>query len=281
MPSHRPAEPQRPPHPLESALQRAAFALQAGRPDEAELIAGEVLKQSPNDARAQHLVGYARMLQGRAGDAIPLLEKAARRTHDPAIGTHLAIALRQADRIDDALNQLDRVIKRQPSFPLARLEKSNLLMSLGRDDEAIEVLERGLAIAPQSGELAIQLGAIFAARSDNTRARAMLSRGLADAPGHIDGLFSMARLMQSEREFAPAAGIYRQLLQAAPHEAAFRIGLGVCQLELGEDEAGFENLRIAARASDRLYYETVAALASAGRGRFFMKPSAARQFFRK
>lgn len=227
------------------------------------------------------MVGYARMLQGRAREAIPLLEKAARRTRDPAIETQLAVALRHDRRIDDALAQLDRVIKRHASFSLARLEKSSLLMSLGRAGEAIDVLERGLALAPRSGELAIQLGMIFAARSDNARARAMLSRGLADAPGHIDGLFSMARLMQSEREFAPAAGIYRQLLQAAPQEAAFRIGLGICQIELGDDEAGIENLRIAARANERLYYETVAALASAGRGRFFMKPSAARQFLRK
>ncbi|MDP2296630.1 MAG: tetratricopeptide repeat protein [Pseudolabrys sp.] len=262
-------------------MQRAAFALQAGRPDEAELIAGDVLKQSPNDVRAQHVVGYARMLQGRARDAIPLLEKAARRTQDPAIETQLAMALRQDGRIDDALKQLDRVIRRQPSLPLARLEKSSLLMSLGRDDEAVDVLECGLSLSPRSGELAIQLGAIFAARSDNARARDMLSRGLAEMPGHIDGLFSMARLMQSEREFAPAAGIYRQLLQAAPQEAAFRIGLGVCQLELGEEEAGVENLRIAARANERLYYETIAALASAGRGRFFLKPSAAAQFLRQ
>ena len=51
-------------------------------------------------------------MQGKAEDAVPPLEKAARASRDPEIETQLAIALRQAGDTDKALLWLKRAIKR-------------------------------------------------------------------------------------------------------------------------------------------------------------------------
>src|SRR4051794_1839598 len=92
----------------DDVLRRAMFELKNGRPAEAERIASEVLKRSPRDIGALHILGGAWLLQGRAADAIAPLQEAARVRHDPEIDTQLAIALRQAGRNDDAVNRLKR-----------------------------------------------------------------------------------------------------------------------------------------------------------------------------
>lgn len=268
-----PKAPPRPPSAAEQTLQQAMAALQSGRPDEAEWLAGSVLKSNAGDPRALHVLGYALLLQGRAQDAIAPLEQVARRTHDPAIETQLAMALRQAGRTEEALERLARASKRRPPFSPAFLEYGNLLAALGRNDEAIGVLKHGLELAPRMGQLAIQIGFIHAARNERAEARAMLVRGLADAPGDTDGLFQLARMLQNECDFAQAAEIYRRLLAIAPHDAAARVGLGACLLELGETDAAFDSLQVAAGASAKIYGEIVTAVAASGRGRFWLRPS--------
>lgn len=267
------APPKAPSGAAEQTLQQAMAALQAGRPDAAEWLAAGVVKSSPADPRAQHLLGYALLVQGRAAEAIAPLEQAARRTHDPAIETQLAMALRQAGRTEEALERLARASKRRPPFPPAFLEYGNLLAALGRNDEAIGVLEHGLELAPRMGQLAIQIGFIHAARNERAEARAMLVRGLADAPDDTDGLFQLARMLQNECDFAQAAETYRRLLAIAPHDAAARVGLGACLLELGETDAAFDSLQVAAGASAKIYGEIVTAIAASGRGRFWLRPS--------
>ena len=50
-------------------LQRAMFALNGGRAGDAERIAGDVLKTSPHNFLALHVLGSALMMQGRVADA--------------------------------------------------------------------------------------------------------------------------------------------------------------------------------------------------------------------
>jgi Flp pilus assembly protein TadD len=279
-PPRHPGAPQPRPSASDEALQRAVFAIQTGRLDEAERIAGQVLKSQPGHPGALHIIGHALLMQGRAGEAVAPLKEAARRTQNPAAETQLAMALRQSGHDDEALARLAHAIKRRPPFPPAFLEYGNLLAALGRNDEAIAVLEDGLQLAPRMGELSIQLGYIFAARGERAKARAMLARGLADAPPDADATFLFARLTQDDGDFAQAAEIYRRLLAISPADAAARIGLGICLIECGQAEAGFDSLRLAARAGARMYGEAVAALTASGHGRLWLRPSDAERFMR-
>lgn len=47
-------------------VQHAGLALNGQRPNEAELIAREVLRTQPQHPRALHVLGYALLMQGRA-----------------------------------------------------------------------------------------------------------------------------------------------------------------------------------------------------------------------
>ena len=79
----------------DAAVQRAMFALNSGRPSEAERIVTDVLRANPRHILALQVLASALQMQNRIADAIAPLEMAARGNHDPRIETMLGIALRQ------------------------------------------------------------------------------------------------------------------------------------------------------------------------------------------
>lgn len=260
-------------------LQRALFALNAQRPDEAERIARHVLQADPRQAQALHIFGCALLMQGRAGDAIAPLEAAARGRHDPNIETQLAVALRQAGRQEEALAQLKRATKRRPPCAAAFQELGYLLVSMERYDEAIEAIERGLEIAPMMVQLSVQLGYAFFSRGDYDKAQAAFARALDISPTSPDALFGMGKAHREIGQNAAAADYFRRYLMTTPNDDGGWLNLGWCLLELGDLDAGYECFRSAARGDPRRYGNALASLVKSGHGRFWLKPSAAAQFF--
>jgi len=263
-----------------SALQRAQSALDGDRPQEAQRIAEEVLKTEPRNARALHVLGCTLLMQGRAADAVAPFETAARELRDAETDTLFAIALRQAGRSEDALSRLKRATRRQPPYAAAFHELGYLLSSLGRCDEAVDALRRGLEIAPMMPELSIQLGYVSLHRRNCADAKLAFARALEISPTSPDALFGMARAHQEIGENAPAADYFRRLLSGKPDNVAAWLNLGHCLLELGQRDAGYECFRAAARGDPKRYGTALTSLASSGRGRLWLKPSAAARFLR-
>jgi tetratricopeptide (TPR) repeat protein len=263
---------------FDDQLRRAVMALDAKRPDEAERLAAEVLKAEPHHVGARLLGGRAALMQGRAQDAIALLEPAARASHNAELDTELALALRQAGRIDDAVSRLRRAVKRRPTHPAAFSELANLLISLKRLDEAAETLKRGIAEAPMAPALHVQLGLLLLERRKHQEAKAAFAGLLALYPGFPDALFGLGKTHQELHENKAAAAHLRQYLRARPAHWGAWISLGHCLLALGDLEAGYDCFRTAARGDPKHYTFALSSLVKSARGRFWLKPSAGAQF---
>ena len=248
------------------------------RPNEAELLATGVLKSDRGNIIAARVLGRALMVQGRPAEAVVVLERAVRRSNDPAIETLLAGALAAVGRGDDALEQLRETTARRPPFPPAFLEHGAQLSRLGRLDEALAVLESGLAVAPEMADLHMELGYVQLKRNKRAEARAQFLRVLAATPERHDALQALAKVMALDGEYAAAADLYRRVLGIQPNDVVTRNHLGICLLEMGERDAGEANLRAAARSAPQIAGRSITALASVSHGRFFVRPSAAAKF---
>ena len=264
--------------PVQQSLEQAILALRMQRADEAERIAGGVLKSERGNLLAAQIFGRALLMQNRANDAIAPLERAARRGNDPAIETELAGALAAAGRTDAALERLQRTTARRPPFVPAFLEYGNQLARIGRQDEAVRVLESGLEAAPDAVDLRMALAFTYIRRNDRVRARDMLQRAASDAPQRHDVLAALARVLAQDGEYAAAADLFRRALALQPDDVATRSSFGACLLEMGEREAGEASLRQAVRGGPHMVGQTITALASASHGRFFLRPSDAAKF---
>jgi tetratricopeptide (TPR) repeat protein len=207
--SKRPPAPSAPERPNSSnhALESAVLALRMQRPNEAERLAAGVLKSNRGDVLAAQLLGRALLMQNRAGEAIVPLERAARRSDDPAIKTLLAQALAAVGRSSEALDHLREATARRLPFPPAFLQYAAQLAKIGRFDEAIAVLESGLGLTPDALDLRMELGFVHLQRNNRATARAIFLEVLEAAPGRYDVLPALAKVMALDGEYAAAAGV--------------------------------------------------------------------------
>jgi tetratricopeptide (TPR) repeat protein len=261
-----------------AALQRARVALNSDRPQDAEHIADEILKREPRNGAALQVRGCALLMQKRVAEALAPLQAAAQTLRDGETDTLLAMALRQCGRAEEGLSRLKRAIKRQPPYAPAFYEVGYLLMSLGRHDEAVEALRRGIGVAPMMPQLSVQLGEVFLRQRNYAAAKTAFARALEIAPDHAEALFGIARVHQALGETRPAAEYYRRCLRARPESTAAWLNLGHCLLRLGDTEAGYDCFRTAARREPNSYGMALTSLAAGGRGRLWLKPSAAARF---
>lgn len=174
-------------------LQRAAFALQTRQFGVAEQIAADVLKANRTDVGAASILARALMAQNRTGEAIPHLERAAKRSDDPGIETLLGAALGSAGKRADAIELLRRTSSRRPPFLPAFQELAGQLSQDGRFDEAIAVVQSGLALAPGALDLELDLARLHLHRNDRAQARAILTKLDKLAPGRPDSAQREAR----------------------------------------------------------------------------------------
>lgn len=247
---------------------------------EAERLAADVLKSNRTNVLAARYLGEALLLQDRPQEAIVPLQRAARRSQDPAIETLLARALAEAGRKDDALDRLRQATARRPPYPLAFLELGDQLGKIGRSDEALAVFEEGLALTPDAAVLRIGLGFLHLSRNDRGKARGLFAAVRTSAPERRDALVALAHVMTLDGEYAAAADLYRRALELWPDDAMTRIRLGKCLLEMGERKAGEAAVRAAVGGVAQRTGPAIMALAATPHGRFFLRPSAAAKFLR-
>jgi Flp pilus assembly protein TadD len=261
-------------------LERAARALQLRRFAEAEQLAAEVLKASRTDTAAASILGRALIGQNRGAEAIAPLEKAARRSGDAGVETLLGAALGGAGRRSDAIELLRRTTARRPPFTPAFQELAGQLSNAGRIDEAITVVENGLALAPETIDLQVDLARLQLYRNARGKARAILLAAEEAAPGRPEILTALARVLLLDGEYAAAADACRRVLALRPDDAMTRADLAICLLEMGERDAGEASLRSALRGRPQMLGRTTHALVHSSHGRFFFHQSAVAKFLK-
>lgn len=94
-------------------------------------------------------------------------------------------------------------------------------------------------------------------------------------------MFSLACLMKNSCCFKEAAALFRRLLEIDPDDGSARISLGVCLIEIGQDDAGFAELGVVTNTNPKKFGQALNAIASAGRGRFWLTRSAAESYLKQ
>jgi tetratricopeptide (TPR) repeat protein len=262
------------------ALEQAKYALDTGRPADAERIAADILRANAGNRDAAKLLGYALIMLDRIDEAIAVLERAARGSHDAELETQLGIALRRRGRVDDAIRSLERAIKRKPPFAAAFYELGPLLASLQRFDDAIDVLKRGVAAAPMMPNMLVQLGHAYAGTNSRKEAAECFRRALAMNPAHAEALQSLGVVLINDHNYAEAADLFRGIVASDPADTNARINLASSLLGLGNTDVAYACLRAVNEKGPQFYGPALRVLVASKRGRFFLRPSAAARFLK-
>lgn len=136
--------------------------LAAGETDRAAAAHRRALALAPGSAAACRNLGG--LLRGRGGpgdwpEAAAVLGRAIRLEPGHADTHHdLGLALRQADRVDEAVDAYTRALAIRADFPAAHMSLGNARLEQGRVERSVAAFRRGLALMPAGPELYYNLG---------------------------------------------------------------------------------------------------------------------------
>lgn len=120
-----------------------------GRTPEARGLIADELARHPDAALLQHTQGLMLIRSGETAKAMPHLRNAARL--EPANGQFtfvLAVALHDSGRVDEACQQLENLLKRQPYHRNARLSLIQYYLENGQEPKAQVVMQRWKKLNP-------------------------------------------------------------------------------------------------------------------------------------
>ena len=134
----------------------------------------------------------------------------------------LAVDHHQHGRLQDAAGIYRLIIEVVPSHPAAL----NNLGLIAPPDEAVGLLQRAVAAAPDYVDALVNLSSALQASGACTEAAAAYDRAVALIPAEPSSLFRLAHVLQTQGRTADAAAQYERAIDLDPHFAAALCNLG-------------------------------------------------------
>ena len=203
------------------SLQEAVGLHQQGRLREAEKLYGRVLKVAPDNFDALHLAGLIKAQSGQMGEAYRLMAAAVTiNGQAPDAWTNLANVLHALKRDGEALDCLDKALALKPGDAEILRLRGNALLSLQRAEEALASFDAALARAPRHGETLLNRGTALAALGRHEQALADFDAALQQAPQHPQVLYNRGTALLAVNRSSEALAAFDRALAVAPNNAA-------------------------------------------------------------
>lgn len=182
------------------------------------------LALDPDNLNGLQLLALIHLAEGRAGDAVALLERALALVESrPPVGAayaalynNLGDALRAAGRRGDALDRYRQGLLLDPAVPQLHGNVGIELLAMGQAAEAVPYFAAGLALAPDDADLLLNLACAQGGADQPEEALANLARYAALRPGDARALVASARIEQAQGQLSTAEAHCRAALELAP-----------------------------------------------------------------
>jgi tetratricopeptide (TPR) repeat protein len=212
-----------------------------------------LVAESPGDADRSFTLGLAQSEQdidGAIDTFRKVLQMAPRHT---LAGYNLALVLRRADRLPEALAELERVLKTEPRAE-AHYMMGVIYWHQGEMDRATDALRAASAADPKSADALFALGSVLKARRDWPGAIAALQRAVEIRPDPAT-YYSLSQVRQVAGDEAAARAYLAESERLRTrarleHEAVVWTSVGIQKAEAGDLLAAVDNFRRATAIFD-------------------------------
>ncbi len=254
---------------LPTQLQDAFAAYHAGRRPPAAATCREILKHTPGQVDALHLLGIITHEDGDAKEAARLISQAinldpaqpsfynsmgiilkacgkpaeAARCYraalelapdDPGVLNNLANTLRDQGRLDEATCHFERALAINPHDAPTHFNMALALEDLGKDEEAIAGYRRALEDDPNYCDVINNLGLLLLKQAKPDEAITHFNRLLEIDPGSADAYNNLGHAHQQRRKLGEAETAYRRAIEIEPDHADAHYNLGLVLREQGQ-----------------------------------------------
>ena len=217
---------------LHAALEQASAALRLGQAESAERQLRAIQAMAPGEVNSLHLLGAALLDQEKIESAIETLERAvAAAPRFARARTDLARAYRASGRFDRAREELRRVLRLAPALDAAWLAYGDLLVDLGKYPDAKIAFERARLVDPHRTAIEKAAGALLA--EDRRSAEAIFRNILKLDARHVGALCGLAAVCLGGGHPRDSERLIRHALKQSVHLPLAMRGLSQTLLQAG------------------------------------------------
>ena len=220
------------------AERRAAYAqalanLRAGRAQTAERQLRAIQAEAPGEVNSLRLLGVALLDQDKVSPAIETLERAVAAAPQfwPA-RTDLARAYRKGGRLEEAREELRRVVAAAPALEAAWLAYGDVLVDLEKFPDAKFAYERARLADPHCRRIEEATAALVA--EDRKTAEVIFRDILKSDAAHVAALCGLAAVSLGARHPGDAMRLLRHVLKQSAHLPLAWRGLCQAMVDLGQ-----------------------------------------------
>ncbi|MPZ19192.1 MAG: tetratricopeptide repeat protein [Luteitalea sp.] len=227
--------------------------VKTGQAREAVGLARTSLAAAPNDPDRHFILGLAQSEQDLAAAIESFRRALALRPAHGLARYNLALALKRADRLPEAIVALERLLETE-SRPEAYYTLGVIYWQQGDLERAARTLGAAVAAEPEYADAHYSLGAVLMAQRKWVAAATSLRRAITLRPEEPGAYYTLAQVLRQAGDDAAARTNLTEserLRQRArlQHEASVLTYIGVRQLESGDAMGALEHLRRATQVS--------------------------------
>lgn len=231
--------------------------------DPAIVLLKECVAQAAGSPALQGALGVALLHAKRYEEAVIELDKAARLdpTHQPALVSSGDAYLRLS-RFDKALQFLTLAIENDPFDATAHFLLGKTMLGLQRPADAKTHFTRAVEILPEFYSAHVDLGLLLAEAKDHDRAALHFKQAIRFDPENDRAHYQLGLSQLAMNQLDAAAKSFGEAVRANPQNGPAHINLGLVLLQLGRSKEGKDALLRAAAipetAADAYYNLAIA-----------------------
>jgi Tfp pilus assembly protein PilF len=171
----------------------------------------------------------------------------------PTTAQALSLGLAQHERgeLAQAEQTFRQILEHEPRNAAALHALAMVGLQLGHTDEALELLDRAIAIEPTSAVFHGHLGAVLLAMGRFEPARAELERSVQCDPAHAEAHYNLGIALYNLGRVDESVASYRRCVQLQSNNASAHNNLGDVLRELGKFDEALVHLEQALAAEPR------------------------------
>ncbi len=172
--------------------------------------------------------------EGRFGEAVPLLKRAAEiNPDDEEIHYHLAFSLSRLNRPEEAITHYERTLEIFPEYAEARINLGNLYMNRGSFQEAEEAFRAALEVAPELASVHNNLGTLLSRQGRAAEAIPLFTQAVTLDPDYIQAFCNLGNAYLSQGRAEEAAKQFTRALAIRADFPPAMSGLQRARIRIG------------------------------------------------
>lgn len=230
----------------EEVLDAAYAHWNAGHAKGAEQLCRQILRASPDQRDALHLLGLISYSRGEGARAVALLKHACRSPEAPAaFHTNLAEVCRRIGRLAAAEEAARRAVEIDRLLPQAWNNLGIVLYTAGKLEESRSALERAVELAPESAPASNNLGNTLRQLRVFPQACERYRRAAALDPEFAEARSNLAAVLEEMGDYDEALVEAERAIEISPRLVEAYLAAAAAEAALGRREAAGARIRSA------------------------------------